>query len=314
MYAKDIGNILGFAPSTINYHAKKMGLKSKKGLDISEDKKQYIINNYKTQKYSEIGGVVGLTAKQVEGWLRNHVNNKETKIRSFNDTYFNDISTPDQAYWLGFIYADGWISIRPTCYNGVHSGGDHYEFGMQLQRGDRYILEKLNETLGNKHIIKDCEKTSVILNNKKETHSQSSVLRVYSKNIVLGLMNNGIDTHKSNSNIFPKVSDNLFPDFLRGYIDGDGCIYKNKKNNLSVHLTGANRDCFEYIQEKLKINFNIETKIYVEHIPNYMDKFRLYCFRKEDVKKFLDMIYYNNDLIKLDRKYKIYQDYYGLGA
>lgn len=311
MSLKEIAEVLCVAPSTINYHTGRLGLRGKTSLKLSEEQCQYIIDNYKTDTYTNIGKVVGLTPKQVEGWVRNHIPTRGSKRRIFNDGVFDIITTPEQAYWLGFIYADGWISIFQR-----GSGSDrlNYEFGMELKFEDRYILEKLNDFLGGVHTVKDMEKHILIANNERITHTKTSILRVFSKNIVLGLKKNGIDTHKTYSKTFPIVSDELFPDFLRGYIDGDGCIHKMKENHLAIHITSANNICLEYIKSKLEKMYGVVCSIYKEEVSGYKDKYRLYCFRNEDVRKLLDIIYYSKASIKLERKYKIYCDYYGLGA
>lgn len=54
----------------------------------------------------------------------------------YDESYFSEIDTPDRAYWLGFIYADGFITKR---VNGSTV------FGLTL--ADREPLEKLNEYL-----------------------------------------------------------------------------------------------------------------------------------------------------------------------
>lgn len=308
MTYKEIGNAIGKSENTIAYYVKKNNL-GKKNLEISDDAKKFIIDNYKNRTYREIGNIVGLEPKQIEGWLRNHLKEKQSKYRMFNSGYFKHITTGEQAYWLGYIYADGWINMSSRS-----NGYSHFEFGMELQREDEYILEKLNNVLGNKHIIKHMHNELVILNNKHPTISDSSVLRIYSKELVCDLFSNGIDVHKSTSDIFPIVDDELFPDFLRGYIDGDGCIYKTKKNHLYIHITGANKKIFEYISYKLDSCYGIHTRIYNIQDDKYRTKYRLCCFRCDSVKRLLNLIYHNSDSIKLERKYQIYKDFYGLAA
>ena len=308
MTYQEIGNAIGKSKNTIAYYVKKNNLE-KKALQISDDAKQFIIDNYKDITYGEIGDIVGLKPKQVEGWLRNHLADKQSKYRLFNSGYFKNITTGEQAYWLGYIYADGWINMSLK-----KNGYSHFEFGMELQSRDEYILEKLNNILGNKHIIKHVHNELVIAGNKHTTISDSCVLRIYSKELVCDLFRNGIDIHKSTSDIFPIVDDKLFPDFLRGYIDGDGCIHRTKKGHLCVHITGANRKIFEYISDKLNSCYGIHSRIYHTQDDKYRTIYRLYCFRCDSVKRLLNLIYRDSDSIRLERKYEIYKDFYGLAA
>ena len=307
---KEIGDIIGLSTSTINYYVKKNNIKKRKSL-INNSEEIFIRDNYLTMTSTEIGKALGITGKQVRGWIKNHIKNPQSKIRQFDNRYFQKIDIPRKAYWLGFIYADGWIS-SPIKSNNPNCRA--YEFGMELKSSDRYILEELNHDLGDKHIISNMHKEIRILNNKNESITDVSRLRVYSKDIVTDLYNNGIDYNKSHSKIFPIVSDSLFPAFLRGYIDGDGCIHKMKENHLAVHITSGTSNCLKYLQERLKKDFQIKSKIYSEEIQGYNTKYRLYIFRKEDVKKLLDLIYKDDNVPMLTRKYEIYTNFYGLTA
>lgn len=306
MTYKELGDAIGLTPSTVNYYINKYGLRGKTRLQISEDDAEYIRENYLLLPYQEIADKIGIEERQLRGWIYNHIKDRKLKTRQFNDTYFHEIVTPNQAYWLGFIYADGWIVFNTIKRN--------YEFGMQLQLGDKYILEALNEQLGGVHKIHVSHKDIRICSNSHASQTDSAVLRVYSKQLVSDLYEHGIDVRKSHSDKYPIVPDKLFPDYLRGFIDGDGCIHKIKDDILGVHITGANQKCFQYIQQKLSDMYNISSKIYSEEIPNYSTKYRLYCFRQDDVRRLLDIIYYDENAIKLKRKYNVYQNFYGLVA
>lgn len=302
---KELGSVVGLCPATIRAILAKNGLSKRKPL-VDEKAAKFIEENYQYMTSTEIGKKIGITGKQVRGWIKNHINNPLPKRRKFNNSFFDIIDSPRKAYWLGFIYADGWISINKD--------GRHYEFGMELTRSDRYILEELNRDLGNAHIIYDHHRELYIVNNPKKSITDTSVLRVYSKQLVNDLRKSGIDCRKTKSEIFPVVDDSLFPAFLRGYIDGDGCIHKMRGNHLAVQITSGTLKCFEYIQAKLKKEFGIDSKIYSENIEGYSTKYRIYIFRNDDVKKLLDLIYGDDDVPKLTRKYEIYKNYYSLTA
>lgn len=256
--------------------------------------------------YREIADAIGYTELQVRGWINNHLPRKN---RTFNDRYFNDISTPNQAYWLGFIYADGWISSHKRS-NGQGDASLCYEFGIELQRQDEYILHEFNQQIGGVHTVYQRTKSPRVCDGNTIGVTESSVIRIYSNPFVQGLLKNGIDFNKTNSERFPVVSDSLFPDFLRGYIDGDGCIYEMKPGKLAVHITNANQGALIHIQRRLSDLYDIHTSLYSETER----KHRLCCFRVNDVRKLLDVIYYDPQSIKLTRKYNKYLNFYGLAA
>lgn len=270
-----IGAEIGISKYMVSHYARKLGLKKNGGplrLPLTQEQEDYIRANYKTMTTTEIGTELGYTNKQIQSWLDSHYKDRERKKRQFNNRYFQDITTPEQAYWLGFIYADGWLSKHRRDNSDPNSRWT-YEFGMELQRQDEYMLYALNEALGGKHIVKQKSKKMRILKNKVISETHSSVLRVYSKDLVTDLYNHGIDYHKTTSEIFPIVEDYLFPDFLRGYIDGDGCIHQMKKGILGLHITSANKLVLEYIQKKLLDDYDISSKIYSEEFDEWRTKY-----------------------------------------
>ena len=259
----------------------------------------YITENYKTMSYAEIANNLGFTERQIRGKINNM---GLTKNRKINDRYFKNIDTPDKAYLLGFIYADGWI-----CYN---KDNRCYEFGIELQSEDKYILEFINNELGGLNIIKHKNPTKRVIGNEIANVGDMDTLRIYSKNLVLDLENNGISKNKTlHGNIYPKVNDNLFFDYLRGYIDGDGCFYKNK-THINMHITCSSDIPLKYVKKQL-VKYNINTYIYQEKERKY----RLVCCNDESMTILVNKLYYSDKLICLKRKYeKIKSLIYGSAA
>ena len=210
--AKSLGNYTAIQiTGWLNNNGYKKGHKS----IFSNKDMDYMRNNYMSMTYKEIAAYLGYTERQVRGWINNNCDNK---IRQFNDGYFDTIETPNQAYWLGFIFADGWICKNEKVRT--------YELGIELQSGDRLHLEKFNKELGGVHQIKERHSEKYICNHKEKSITDSVVLRIYSKKIVEDLIKHGVVENKTKYSIFPKI-DNYFLDFLRGYIDVDGCVYIN---------------------------------------------------------------------------------------
>ena len=254
---------------------------------FTEEHHKFMIENYLTMSYKEIGEKLGFTERQIRGHLNNMGYRKNRKI---NDHYFDNIDTSLKAYLIGFIYADGYV-----CYN---EKTRNYEFGMELQSGDRYVLEKINDELGGKNIIYHSNPhVSNILDLEVNT-GRTDILRVYSKNLVVGLEKNGIVTNKTKKDDYPIVNDDFFFDFLRGYIDGDGCFYKYK-NGTYMHITCATLKPLMYIQSKLK-QYDIETRIYTEN----KNKHRLMCVNSIEMNKLVNHLYYEDGLFCLQRKYE----------
>lgn len=248
------------------------------------------MSNYLTMKYKEIAYNLGFTERQVRGWINNNCKNK---LRKFNSDYFKEITTPNQAYWLGFIYADGWVVCNYKHRN--------YELGIELCDIDEQQLIDFNNELGGVHTIIHKHYEKYICDYKNISIVDTVCIRIYSKQIITDLISHNVLENKTLKKEYSIVDDSLFFDFLRGYIDGDGCIYNNKDFKKSqVHITSSHDNILLYLKEKLLL-YNIECYVYKEKDRKY----RL-CIKNKDIIRFLDMIYYNSSVQKLNRKYEKY--------
>ena len=72
----------------------------------------------------------------------------------FNKNYFDIIDNSEKAYWLGFIWADGYVCKRKRKGNHIE-----YDFKLSLSRIDTDHLEKFKqfviEKLGNTEIVSE---------------------------------------------------------------------------------------------------------------------------------------------------------------
>jgi len=248
----------------------------------------FIKNNYLKMTYTEMESVLHipkkvLRTKACQLGLR--------KNRKFNNNYFDNIDTPLKAYFLGFIFADGWVISNTQQRN--------YEFGMQLQSSDKYILDKLNQELGGIHLIthKNPHITSI---KGVEAHcGHSDVLRIFSAPLVRSLVKQGVVPNKTKQKLFPKMENCYFFDWLRGYIDGDGCYSCGM-----IHITSSFDDVLYYIQNILN-KWNIKSSIYqeLEH------KYRLCIYDKESIIKLVNLLYYDDKVFCLSRKKEKIQQY-----
>lgn len=155
--------------------------------------------------------------------------------------YFEIIDTPDKAYWLGFIAADGCV-IRHKTKSWLQIG---------LQKRDREHLEKLRGALQSEVSIidvmyKNKGKWGEYVDGKPHYYSR---LHICSTKIVNDLERLGICQRKSKNGIIPWAGDkHLLRHYYRGVVDGDGSIGEyNLKNGLiqwKVSLVG----CFELLE------------------------------------------------------------------
>ena len=123
---KEIAKELGVSAGTVFNHVKKMGLKRRNRM--TDDEKQIIINRIKNgETYTSIAkhykrdiSTISDIAKNIGYKCKNNRNRKY----NLNENYFEVIDTEHKAYWLGFIFADGYISSRDNGFELSLKGSD----------------------------------------------------------------------------------------------------------------------------------------------------------------------------------------------
>lgn len=134
-----------------------------------------------------------------------------SKLRAFNQLYFDEIDTEAKAYWLGFILADGCILWNNQTGN--------YALQVVLQAADADHLTILERDLGG------------LRDPKRELYSlplyhayESAKLTWYSKHLTQRLIDLGIQPRKSGNEGLPIVPAEFTRHLWRGVFDGDGCL------------------------------------------------------------------------------------------
>ena len=142
----------------------------------------------------------------------------------FDINILNKIDTEEKAYWLGFLYADGYVC------------GYNNQVEVSLAEIDRGHLIKLKNFLLDSRNI-SCIKTSKVKN--QYTRCRYTIGNKYFHDRLISL---GCFPRKSLSLVFPDESifstKELIKDFIRGYIDGDGCLYANH-SRLAIEINGT---------------------------------------------------------------------------
>lgn len=134
-------------------------------------------------------------------------------MHKFNHNYFKSIDTEEKAYILGFLYADGYNSDKQVVI-------------VQLEQ-DVDILEKINKALDADNQIK----RKIQKENKKITCQ----LCYSSIDLCADLTNLGCFRNKSLTCTFPTfLEKSLIRHFIRGYFDGDGCVWVGKRKVMTV--------------------------------------------------------------------------------
>lgn len=191
---------------------------------------------------------------------------------------FHKIDTPEKAYWLGFIMADGCIH---------HTSEKVGFFSIDISGRDVKHLEKFASFVGAKQNI--IQHTTHSDTGNDLVHIQLSCYAT-----VNDLENLGICSRKSEKE---QWIDTPYPaDFIRGYYDGDGYI---KKDLHSIGLVGS-YDLLHKIQEHFREVLGIQS----HKIGKHGTIFRMEYCAKEDKKKIANYVWYDG-CVSLQRKQEL---------
>jgi intein-encoded DNA endonuclease-like protein len=209
--------------------------------------------------------------------------NKQNRSK-FNEHVFDQIDSEEKAYWLGFIFADGYISSSPLREN-VKS---IYQFELSLGLKDKEHLEKFRNFMEyEKPLLIDTCRCRFTLANKHLWTTLNSY---------------GCTPNKSLTLTFPNIPEYLIKHFIRGYFDGDGCITRYvHKTCVSPHieLLGTKQ-----MLEQILIHSNTSAKY--KHDKRHSEETWSLEWSKQEGIDFINYLYQNCS-IYLNRKYELYQ-------
>lgn len=309
---KKIGKIFKADETTISRLLKEAGIvikrrktESKRHLEIKKilnDNKDTILKMYleENKTVADIGRFLNLNQAAVWRYLKSQ-NIQIRKVQwnqyDIDESYFEIINSHEKAYWLGWLFSDGFMIERLG------------RVGLRIHPKDIEILEKFKECLKTDapiHIYTSNREPNPERRFKggKQIISQF----VFSNNkICQDLKKTGMTDRKSLTLNFPNIDKQYYYSFLRGYIDGDGCLCMSKswKNQYKFTVSMISSRFFVNFVHKFltEEGFNVAVHqahdckaTYVVSISN-----KIQCLR------FLEKIYENDlNYFRLTRKYNKY--------
>lgn len=220
-------------------------------------------------------------------------NKQNSRKYTLNENFFETIDTEAKAYWLGFMYADGYVT---------HSKRGQKAVGIALGRKDKEHLERFREALEATYEVKDYTGDSY---NKKVEYSR---LWMTSEKLFDDLVAKGVVENKSLILKFPTediVPSNLLHHFIRGYFDGDGSFsYTGKRDDTyAVKIEGTESFLMGLAWG---LGYYVESdSLHIRH-KDKRSSYSLHFHAKGDVRAIGDYMY-KDATIYLDRKYQRYR-------
>ena len=202
---------------------------------------------------------------------------KKARLYTFNFDKFKQDSR-DKYYWLGFLGADGAVVKN--------------SLSIELKSNDKKHLEKFNSFFENTNPIRERVNSLNVACVRTQINSYKLVDYLKKYNIY---------QNKSKSYLIPedKIPNEYIMDFIRGLIDGDGCIRINNHQQISLEFCSGNQECVEQFKRIIGLD---------NKITQDKNTFHVQVTGNKKAKAFLDKIYKNSsDNNRLDRKYSIYK-------
>lgn len=131
---------------------------------------------------------------------------------TLNENYFQELDSKDKAYFLGFIYADGFIT-KPS----------HGQNILGLTLAEIEPIDKFKKYIQTNKKVGYYKKTSSYSNKSYEYK-----LALNSDKLVSDIEKLGVIERKTLTLTFPNLREDLIPHFIRGYFDGDGSVFLHK--------------------------------------------------------------------------------------
>lgn len=284
-----IANIVGLSESTIRRRLSKMGIALRKPKKLDE---QLVISKYlEGIPIYVIAKELGSCEETISKLLKaNKISVDGRSKLKFNETVLDTIDTEEKAYWLGFLYADGYIAT-------VNPEKPNYAFEVSLKSDDFEHLNKLNSFFEYKG------------NNVKISRAGSTYERcrwaISNKHLWNVLNNYGCTPRKSLTLKFPNK--NIFADqelirhFIRGYFDGDGGIsYYDKEHKFPTAYLCGTKEFLEEVRNYIPVDLNV----------NSISSRNTYTLNTS-YKKAMALLHYlyDNCSLFLDRKYNLFLNF-----
>lgn len=193
-----------------------------------------------------------------------------------NEDFFKIIDSEIKAYFLGFIFADGYVNEK----------NNYVE--ITIHKKDKEILDNLKI-----YLYPDGRPLKIIKNNYIR-------LVINSKIIVTDLVKYGCMQAKTYKIKFPKINRKYYSHFIRGYFDGDGCVTIND-GTLFLSIIGT-IDFLDSIKSILMEKCNVNNTKYDDRHPNKKNNIRALRYGGNVLINRIYHYVYDNSTISLERK------------
>jgi len=233
-----------------------------------------------------------ISSKKKRNLIRSKGFDRPSDYYDINPEQFYKIEKPEVAYFLGYFWADGHLSIKKL------KRGSIYTITMSINYEDFLNIENTLALMGKWRLYDKMPSVKFKRPNRAKTISTG--------NMPLVKYLHSLDLHKkslvSPTKILSKIPDHLKHYFWRGYFDGDGTI--SKENLSCIRFSGSySQDWSDLIALFEQLGIKKFSK--VKNIRHRGGESTVITQGRESIRKLGNYLYKDRELdqIGLDRKY-----------
>ena len=305
-----LGKEYGLSDQTIMKYLEALGYErplANPELKWFEENKQLVIDLYNEHKsLTVVAKIIKADRNKLVKKLKAlgvEVDYSANDVKKYDETFFEKIDTEEKAYWLGFIYADGWV-IKNHSEDKQGKKIKKYSLNLEISEKDKEHLIKFAKTIClnfEESMLYSRERTIFYEHLCEEKKYKMVSFQVSSKKIVEDIIKLGCVPNKTLIKTFPtynEVPKELMIAFMRGYADGNGNVTKQKAWSISTGSESFARKFLEEMNKQADLNLTYVRKV---------KKTNCWVFNlgtgKTAVKVF-DLMYNEKTTVYLERKYE----------
>lgn len=220
-----------------------------------KDKKLLIDLYYQNIKFKEMKEITNFPYRKIRDFFKNN-NLNLVKRYTLNENYFDSIDNAKQAYWLGYLWTDGFVGSGK--YNNI-----------VLSSIDENVVDEFNKDI------------SLVGINFKKVHTDRSnsygnktlfESRFSSYKMAENLRHYNITANRKETNFLPveNIPSEILKYVLFGMLDGDGNLEARGGNLVSVNIYATSNNLDSYINFVKLLNLSYSVKYHKEKECNYI--------------------------------------------